>query len=213
MRTKALLCAAALAAGAVSSMAQSNVYSLNIVGYVNITQQPSQYGLWANPLNTTNNDVAYLFPNAANFPGLSVYKFNGLGYDQASYDPDAGGWTAAVNLGPGEGFWLQTQAGTAYQNTFVGEVVLNSTNAIPTGYSLKASAYPSSQPIQTGLQAPLKDFDAVFFYNGAGYDQYSIDPDAGGWTPSEPSPAVAQGFWILRNAGNGATNWVQSFTP
>ena len=36
MRTKALLCAAALAAGTAASMAQSNVYSLNIVGYVNV---------------------------------------------------------------------------------------------------------------------------------------------------------------------------------
>ena len=87
MRTKALLVAAAIAAGAVTAMAQSNVYSLNIVGYVNMTQNAG-FKIWANPLNTTNNDVKFLFPNAATYPGLAVYKFNGSAYDLSSYDPE-----------------------------------------------------------------------------------------------------------------------------
>src|SRR5437763_197776 len=54
MRTKALLCAAALAAGAVTAMAQSNVYSLNVVGYINTTLVGSaagKYQMIANQLN------------------------------------------------------------------------------------------------------------------------------------------------------------------
>ena len=51
MRTKTLaVCAAVLAAGAVSSMAQSNVYSQNIVGYANIRIAPGN-GFYANPFN------------------------------------------------------------------------------------------------------------------------------------------------------------------
>ncbi len=61
MRIKALLCAAALAAGAVSSMAQSNVYSLNIVGYVNVPLVTG-FNLIANPLDNGTNDLASLFP-------------------------------------------------------------------------------------------------------------------------------------------------------
>jgi hypothetical protein len=58
MRTKTtLLCAAALAAGVVGSMAQSNVYSLNIVGYVNVVI-PTGFGLVANPLNVDNTNSA-----------------------------------------------------------------------------------------------------------------------------------------------------------
>ena len=200
-----------IAAGAVTAMAQSNVYSLNIVGYVNMTQNAG-FKIWANPLNTTNNDVKFLFPNAATYPGLAVYKFNGSAYDLSSYDPDAGGWTAPMALNPGKGFWLQVPAGPAYANTFVGEVITKSTNAVPTGFSLKGSVYPSAQALVTGLQAPLVTGDAVYMFNGTAYDLYANDPDAGGWTPSEPVPAVAQGFWIQNNSGT-AKSWIQSFNP
>jgi hypothetical protein len=211
MRTKALLCLAALAAGlATTAVAQNNVYSLNIVGYVNISQ-PAGFQLYGNPLNTTNNDVKFLFPNASSFPGLAVYKFNGSGYDIASFDPDAGGWTGPMNLNPGEGFWLQVPAGGTYNNTFVGEVVKDSTNHLAAGFSLKSSAYPASMPIVTGLQAPLgATGDAVYIFNGSGYTIYAFDPDAGGWTPSEPAPAVGQGFWIQTAT---AKDWIQHFTP
>src|SRR5437667_4436469 len=51
MRTKALLCAAGLlAAGVATSMAQSNVYSLNIVGYANV-KIISGPGLYNNPFD------------------------------------------------------------------------------------------------------------------------------------------------------------------
>lgn len=212
MRTKALLCLAALAAGAATTaVAQNNVYSLNIVGYVNITQNPG-FKIYGNPLNTTNNDVKFLFPNAASFPGLAVYKFNGASYDLSSYDPDVGGWTAAMALNPGDGFWLQVPAGGAYNNTFVGEVVKDSTNSVPKGFSLKASAYPASLALVTGLTAPLVTGDAVYMFNGTSYDLYANDPDVGGWTPSEPLPAVAQGFWIQNNSGTDKS-WIQHFTP
>jgi hypothetical protein len=209
MRIKTLLCLAALSAGVATTMAQSNVYSLNIVGYVNITQG-SGFRIIANPLSQTNNDVQYLFPNAASYPGLSIYKFNGVGYDIATFDPDAGGWTALMQVPPGTGVWLQVPVGPNYSNTFVGEVVLNSTNPIPTGFSLKSSVVPQSAPIQATLGIPLQNNDAVYFFNGVGYDVFALDPDAGGWTPSEPSPLVAQGFWVQNNSGV-QKNWIRNF--
>src|ERR1700730_12330845 len=62
MRTKTLVCAAALmAAGVATSMAQSNVYSLNVVGYINITFPANKYTLTANQLVQTNSQVQTLF--------------------------------------------------------------------------------------------------------------------------------------------------------
>ena len=59
MRTKTLVLAvAALTACALTASAQSNVYSLNIVGYVNVVLKGgSSYTLVANPLNAATNDL------------------------------------------------------------------------------------------------------------------------------------------------------------
>jgi hypothetical protein len=194
-------------------MAQSNVYSLNIVGYVNYTQPASSYRIGANPLSQTNNDVQYLFPTAANYPYLTISKRNsaGTGYDESTYDPDVPGWTAPLDIAPGHGIWIATPAGTTFTNTYVGEVVQNSTNAIPAGYSLKSSIIPQAAPIQATLLYPAGDYDKIYQWNGIGYDEFTYDPDVPGWTPSEPAPAVATGFWIYNNGS--AKNWIRNFTP
>src|ERR1035437_742604 len=71
MRTKVLLCAAAMAASLASSMAQ-NVYSLNVVGYVNVTLPAQQFYAVANPLDASlggtvagGNDITNLFSSTA----------------------------------------------------------------------------------------------------------------------------------------------------
>src|SRR5262245_17170046 len=110
MRTKTLvLCAAALAAGALTSWAQSNVYSLNVVGYVNVpTKGGFNFNLLANPLNNTaanGNDITNLFKTAQD--GDQVYTWNAgvqdLGatiytYFTGSVPP---GWDGNLLLQPG----------------------------------------------------------------------------------------------------------------
>jgi len=208
MRTKTLLCLAALTAGVATSMAQSNVYSLNIVGYVTKTN-PIGYRLVANPLNATNNDVSSIFQNPPAL--LTIFKRNssGTGYDSSTYDPDIPGWSQPMLVPPGSGVWIANPGPGVYVNTFVGEVQLNSTNAVPAGYSLKSSVIPQSGGIETALLYPRGDLDTIFFFNGVGYDSFTYDPDVPGWSPSEPAPAVGQGFWVFNN---GATkNWVRNF--
>jgi len=62
---------AALAAGiATSAVAQSNVYSLNVVGYYNIPLAANQKVMLGNQLNTTNNTLAGIIPNP---PGLAQF--------------------------------------------------------------------------------------------------------------------------------------------
>jgi hypothetical protein len=211
MRTRVLYCLAALAAGAASSLAQSNVYSLNIVGYVTYTQQASKFNIIANPLNTTNNDVSNVFSSAAQYPGLTVYKRNsGGGYDQSTFDPDLTAWTAPLDVSPGTGVWLSTPPGSTFTNTFVGEVTLDSTNTVEAGYSIKSSVVPQAGLLSSQLAYPVAPGDGVFVWNGNGYDIFSFDPDLSAWAPSEPSVNVAQGFWIF-NSG-ASKPWVRHFT-
>jgi hypothetical protein len=209
MRTKVLLGLAVLAAGVATSMAQSNVYSLNIVGYVTYTN-PVGYRIVANPLNTTNNDVSNLFKSPPAL--LTIFKRNsaGTGYDSSTFDPDIPGWSAPLAVDPGTGIWIANPGPGSYVNTFVGEVVLDSTNAVPAGYSLKSSVIPQAGGIETVLLYPRGNLDTIFFFNGAGYDSSTYDPDVPGWAPSEPNVAVGQGFWIFNNGT--AKNWVRHFT-
>ena len=123
MRTKTLaICAAALAAGALSTMAQSNVYSLNIVGYANITITPGN-NFYANPFNHSgNNNATNIFalsPLNDNYaqPGgtmnsFYVLKWNGAGFDQTYYENDF----TANNVGAGYAGWATDATPSAPAN-------------------------------------------------------------------------------------------------
>jgi len=213
MRTKALVCLAAFAAGAVTVMAQANVYSLNIVGYVNYTQPAGKYAIITNPLKQGGNDVSEIFSAGAQYPGLTVFKRNsaGTGYDQSSYDSDLNGWSAPLVVNPGDGVWLATPSGTPFTNTFVGEVIQSSSNPLPAGYSIKGSVLPQAGLVQTDLLIPGAAGDTIFAWNGSnGYDQFPYDVDIGFWSP-EPTIPICGAFWYY-NAG-ATKNWVRNFTP
>jgi hypothetical protein len=204
MRIRTLLCLAALTAGVATTMAQSNVYSLNIVGYVTKTNSPG-YQIISNPLNATNNSLSSLYPNAPDF--TTVYRFQGGAYVQSTFDPDQPGWTANFTFNPGEGYFMNV--GSQYVVTYVGEVVLNSTNPIPSGYSMRASALPQAGRLTADLLYPPNDFDTAYRFVNNAYVQFTYDPDAPGWTPSDPNIAVGEGFFL--NTGT-AKNWIRNFS-
>src|SRR4051812_11281238 len=83
MRTKTLLLTAALAAvGVSSSMAQ--VYSVNAVGYVNLSI-PKGFSMIANQFTAPSYKVSDLIPNPA--AGSTLYKFsNPGGYTLDTFD-------------------------------------------------------------------------------------------------------------------------------
>jgi len=111
MRKTALLSLAALAAGALTASAQ-NVYSLNIVGYVNVPVQPFN-NLIANPLdNGAGNSASAILnlaplndndwngsPPAGTLDQITVLWFNGTSFQNAYYEAD---YTYNV-YGPGGG--------------------------------------------------------------------------------------------------------------
>jgi len=183
MRTKALLLSAALvAAGVATSMAQSNVYSLNIVGYVNVPVQKGKLYMLQNPLDTgTGNNITnvliqpYTGTNGVPDPALDggwdgsiVWEFTQAGGYTANpetYITGFGWFPAALNMNPGTGFFLLSQSNSTV--TFTGSVVLGSTNTLIPGIQMVGSEYAAANgPGALGLNG--HDGDIIFRWYGSG---------------------------------------------
>jgi hypothetical protein len=153
MRTKALLLTAALAVGAAtSSMAQ--VFSQNVVGYVNVTVTNGQFLAVANPLNNGTNTLDEILPNApANT--TTAYEFTPAGFVSYTKRATWGATAAGRPFGPGKGFFIQNTGTTPTTLTFVGEVPEGTkTVDIASGFNLIASQFPLGGPVETGLGLP-----------------------------------------------------------
>lgn len=224
MRTKLLLAVAVLAAGVASTVAQSNVYSLNIVGYVNKTI-PSGYSILANPLKAgaTNGANEIMTP----IDGSQYLTWNGAGYDYVSYDTGFGGWIDGAfnpanppSLPPGKAFFFFNPV-AATTNTFVGEVVpgpgaTNSLNLV-SGYNFVGSVLPASASDITAapVRLPLIDGMQILQWNGASYNYSSYDTGFGGWIDGSfnpiaaPSYTIGDGFFLFNPvAAQGWQQWL-----
>jgi len=208
MRTKALIGAAILAAGAATSMAQSNVYSLNVVGYYNLTIPANQYVLLANQLNTTNNNLSSII--AAPSDGAIFQKFSG-GFTAFVYDQLGGSWSGDTSMNPGEGGFFRDPNGLTL--TFVGEVRQGSlTNTLPIGlYAVRSSIVPQQGLATTTLGIPAEDGDVLQTYSG-GYTAYVYDGLGAVWTPSEPTLNVGQSFFYKKASTSTQNLWIRNFT-
>jgi hypothetical protein len=145
MRTKALLGLAALAVGLSTSVAQ-NVYSLNVVGYVNVSLQANKLSFLSVPLapvdgnfNITNTIV---LSDAQD--GALLYKWAGTGWDPNVPSWFAGiGWSPDTVISNGTAFFLQPAASSTL--TFVGQVPQGAlAYNIPAGLSTLANQVPVS---------------------------------------------------------------------
>ena len=205
MRTKALfLSAAAVVAGVLSASAQ--VYSVNVVGYVN-KAYPVGFSMAATPLKTTNNLVASVLPNAPAF--TVVYKFSGGSYGAGNTHFGGGFWgDGNMSLPPGQGFFIKSSQ--QWTNTYVGEVVTSSTNNLITGFNMVGSAWPASGAVDTALGLVPQAFDVVYKFNdGAGYGAGNTYFGGGFWGGGNPTLDVAQGMFYK---SVGPNSWVQNFT-
>jgi len=215
MRTKTLLLTAALcAAGAATSMAQ--VYSVNMVGYINHTV-PSGFSLIANQLNASpDNRVTTLF--AAPPDGTQVSKFipatstfEGITFVDGAWEGD----NVNMTLNPGEGVFINPPS--SFQVTFVGEVALSSSVPLVPGFQIISSALPQSLPLTgtppAGLGFPVAEGDQTFLFDPAS-DTYKIDSFIdGAWEGDSlgvPTPAIGQAFYYKR--ASGTANWTRTFT-
>jgi hypothetical protein len=195
MRTKTLLLSAvALAAGLVSSWGQSsNVYSVNVVGYYNVSVPAGGYAFLANQLTNAGNNVSLALTNGPRSDvngvqntvlfrwtggGYSTYQFF-TGSDADNYfligpgSPDgwydAAGTLTSTTLDQGAGNFLYNPSPVAITNTLLGEVVQR-TNNIPivTGFN----ALSLVPPVSTNIDSLLGNFPGTSDVNGINNDIY-----------------------------------------
>jgi hypothetical protein len=238
MRTKTLILTVALsAAGIATSLAQ--VYSVNAVGYVNLTI-PNNFSMIANPFVNQTNTLNALFPPAS-LPGggvgVSFYKFVNGNYAVSSVGVFSGEWNddngnpngdiETVNFGQG-GFMLN-QTGNPFTITFVGEVAQNPAPNVPisnplvVGFSIRSSKVPQSGKIQTDLNYPASPGDEIYKFLPAiqNYAVFNSSIFGGGtpgdWlddqgNPSEPTLAIAESVFVNKVNDPAKMDWSRSFT-
>jgi hypothetical protein len=213
MRTKSLLFAAAISAASMGS-AIAQVYSVNVVGYINITA-PIGLSLVANQLDNKNgNNLPDVITKLPDGSFAHFYVGGAVGYNSISY---FGGWEGTAVLAPGGGAFLEIPAGAAEADrkiTLVGEVTQEaaSNTSIPNGLSIVSSKTPRAGKVTTDLKFPAGaalDGSLLYKYNNA-IKNYETSSIFGGWEGTEPTVAVGESFFFF-NASGAAQPWNQDF--
>jgi len=222
MRTKTLLLAAALsAAGLATSLAQSNVYSLNVVGYYNIplTNNFNYISIQLGPDQTGTNATltSALGTNWPNFTKVYAYDLQLGLIGQAQVI--AGAWTANATVTKrgvvaGGGLVLQPAAGSPTTLTIVGEVLqghlVNGEAASAVPY-LKSSMVPQAGLVKDvlGLNLPTIPGTQNLYRSPAGSFINHVFL-AGTWLGGQPNINVGESFFVS-GVTNGFT-WTRDFT-
>ena len=191
-------------------MAQ-NVYSLNVVGYYNVTVPANSFALIANQMQTTNNTLGSLIPTAPD--GTQFFKYTtGSGWAAFTYDELEPGWlpNGNVTMNPGEGGFIKNNSASPITVTFVGEVKQGSlTTSVPAGYAVVSPQVPQQGNL-TAHAFPAADGDQVFKYTpGSGYAAFTYDELEPGWLPSDPTINVGESFFSRKGA---PATWTRNFT-
>ena len=223
MRVKSLLVTMMLLGlWAIRSPAQ--VYSVNIVGYINLTVKPG-LNLIVNQLEAISDDLSSFLPNPPD--GTVVFRYDPFtgSYQDGITFLDGVGWyatssTKARNISKripvGEGFFIYVPTLSATTFTLVGEVLLASTNQLPGGYSLKGSVIPQGDTL-LNLDFPSTENDRVYRWDADGqtfYPPSTFSRDNPGWFPQDPSVRVGEGFLLFRDPlfASPENAWVRIFT-
>jgi hypothetical protein len=236
MRTKTLALSALLGMlGSASLVAQTNVYSLNAVGYINVTLYPG-FNLIGCPLICSpDNTLGTLFPDGGGglatsnqFSGFNVWQWDPAltppaylqdsgNAKQANKNGFTNGWinggTIAIN--PGQGIWIQNP-GVATNVTFVGTVPQGSlTNTLTPGFNMVSSAIPMSGDLVLNTNTLLTiagAADEVYYWDPTlsppNYDQSSLYSTKKGWaaTGSAGDPTTTNITEAFWYFNNGATS-------
>lgn len=228
------------AIGTVSAMAQTNVYSQNAVGYINITIYPG-YNIISCPLLTSpDQTLNTILPNgtgsAEAFNGDTVYLFSPTGGYSITQGRQVGtggtGWSAGGStniISPGIGFWLFSSVTTNTTVTLVGTVPTGPmTNVIQTGYNLVSSVVPMSGDLYSNSISAFTNVnngDDVYVFDPTGTPQngyvfYKAEAPAlahnGGspWAASSGGDPIVQyvGEGFFYYSGTAAINWLENYS-
>ena len=208
MRTQLILTTAAIGvAGSLGAFAQ--VYSVNAVGYINVTVPAKGYVLAANQLNAGGNTIKEVLPSVAE--GTTVFKYaQGAGFSSNGYE--FGAWAnEAASLKPGEGFFVQNPGDAPTTLTFVGEVPQGTLKTtLAAGLNLISSQVPQGGALVADLKYPAAEGDVVYQWNSA--TQRYKDPNGfefGSFSNGDPAIAVGEGFFVNKAA---AGSWDRTFS-
>jgi hypothetical protein len=232
MRTKTLALSALLGAlSSASLVAQTNVYSLNAVGYINVTMPPG-YTILTDPLIASPDNTLNTVLNDGNsqYAGASVFPFiNGGSFSSTveTGNPFQPGWEnggSDVSLTPGQAVFFYNPGPGNMTATFVGTVPQGSlTNTLPVGYSLVASIVPTSGDLVTNSITQFSvanSGDIVYFFNPATqlYESNTPEFEFGSWSGGDPTTGdpvntnVAHGFFYYNAGSAGTETWVENFS-
>jgi len=213
-------------------MAQTNVYSLNIVGYVNLSLPPG-FSMIACQFQTTNNTIASLLNDASGvYDGIQIYKWNGTGFSldtgDSALSPYANGWdnNGVITLNPGEAAWLKNPRTTNVNVVFLGTVpsgTLSVSVKGPGAFNMISSPVPVAGDVVTNPIMNLTNYgngDKVYVYNNpGGFTTYTVDIPLGSegyqsqWdAPGDPQVNVGQGFWYLTSKTTSSFTWTENFS-
>jgi hypothetical protein len=194
---------------------ENEVYSLNVVGYVNVTCPPG-FSLIANQLNASpNNNLTNLIKNVPYFTTFSIFN-PATGFSTYTFDDIDSTWlpdSPTPVLAPGGGGFIRNNTATNFTVTFVGEVLEGSlTNSLPAGRAIVSSKVPVTGRL-TELLFPASPGDLVHVHNNlTGYATYSFDDIDLIWLPGNPGGPtinVGQAFFAQQLTPK---NWIRNFT-
>jgi hypothetical protein len=236
MRTKTMLLSGVVAAlSGASLMAQ--VYSLNAVGYINVTI-PVGFSVIADQLYATNQSTPqFISPLLdaqlldGNHIGVTLNKWNTNTQTYvAMYVQANNTWNSTTvnsvtsvpatntTLNPGEAVLIYNPASVGqFTMTFVGQVPQgNLTVQLGSGLNMVSSVVPQTGYLDTNLFLTPAVGDTMSFYDPAtqSFDQIYYWTPTLAWGPSGTSPytAVGQGFFYYANVASGTSeNWVRTF--
>jgi hypothetical protein len=225
MRTKTMLLSALLGAvGCVSAMAQTNVYSANAVGYVNVTLYPG-FNLVSDPLIASpDNTVSNLFVNTnGQWKTWQVWEYNPtLGSPYTEIIGTATSWGAGGTntLNPGQCVWVKNPSNANYSVTFVGTVPTSSSVTLyANSFNLVSTAIPASGDVVTNSLMSLTNaskLDQLWTYNPTlatpPKEYICTGTGANRWGATDPNlPWVGTGFFYY-NKTNFNNTWTQSYS-
>jgi len=190
------------------------VFSLNIVGYVNVRCPPG-LSLIENPLKyqLTNDLIGHLWTAAPD--GLQAFKYGANeNYEVSTFDGLSQTWSnPEMDISTGIGFYVQNPTSLTITQTFVGEVLQGVlVNPLPEGFSTKGALVPQAGSINSVHLIPGEPGDQLSIYinNLQGGGDYVLSTFSGtdnAWVP-DLILNPGQGFWIQKQH---AQDWVRVF--
>jgi hypothetical protein len=192
----------------------TNVISINVVGYVNVVCPPG-LSLIENPLKSqiSNDVIGHLWPEGPD--GLQAFKYGAnLNYEVTTFDGLSQTWSNPdMDISTGIGFYVRNPTSVTITHTFVGEVLQGVlVNPLPEGFSTKGALVPISGSINSIHMIPGEPGDQLSIYindlqGGGDYMLSTFSGTDNAWVP-DLILNPGQGFWIQKQH---AQDWIRVF--